>query len=105
MKDLPVNSVAQSDLTALCLTDLKGPRRVVAVVSATNLEVIRSTLNVINGELEGQLRVAVDANVDEVGNGDGLGNGKACEKGGGGELHVDDWTGSESVEVGWNLIA
>jgi hypothetical protein len=87
---------------ALCLADLEGPRRVVASVGTAHNEVVGSAAHAISREFEGQLRVAVDANVDEVGDGDGLdsGSGNAGEKGDSGVLHVDGWVGSESVEVG-----
>jgi hypothetical protein len=85
----------------LLFDDLEGPCSVVTRVGATNHKVVSSAAHVINGELERQLWVAVNSDVDEVGDGDGLSNGKAGEQGGGGELHVDAWlVGSDGVVVG-----
>jgi hypothetical protein len=102
--DLPFNSVAQCNPRALLRTDLEGPCRVIAGVGTTNNVVISSAADIVNGELEGQLWVAVDTDVDEVGDGDSLSNGKTGEKGGSGELHVDVWVGSESVSVVQSVV-
>lgn len=102
--DLPVNSVAQCNPRVLLRTDVKGPCRVIAGVGTTNNVVISSAADIVNGELEGQLWVAVDSDLDEVGDSDSLSNGKTREKGGSGELHVDVWVGSESVSVVQTLV-
>jgi hypothetical protein len=86
--DLPINSVAQGNLVALLLANLKGPRRVLTGVSTADNVVVGSAEHVISGEPEGQLWVAVDGDVEEMGDGDG-------EKGGSGELHVDGWSDAE----------
>jgi hypothetical protein len=93
--DLPVDSVTQGDLMALLFADLESPRRVFAGVCTTNNVVVSSAAYVIGGELEGQLRIAVDSDVNEVGDGDCFGNGEAGEKSGGGELHVDGFLEQE----------
>jgi hypothetical protein len=93
--------VAEADLVSLFLENLEGVRRVLAAVGSLNDVVVGSASNVTSGELERQLRVAVDGDVNEVGDGDGLNRSSgAGEKGDGGELHVDDWYGSESAVVG-----
>lgn len=50
-----------------------------------------SALDIVNGETERELGVAVDSDVEEVGDGDGLGGGEAEKKGGGEELHFCGW--------------
>lgn len=94
----PINSVVQSELVAPLCDDLEGIGRVLAAVDTTDGDVVGEAVH-IAGEVELDLRVAVDADVDEVRDSDGLdgarggrGSGEAGEEGGGGEeLHVDVW--------------
>lgn len=77
----------QLDLVTLCLVDLECPRLIVAGVHATNDVVVSAAVDIVNGKAERDLVVAVDTNVEEMGDGDGLSSGKAGEKCGDGELH------------------
>lgn len=85
--DIPVDSVQQLDLVAMCLVDLERPRLVVAGVHTTDDVVVSAAVDVVHGNAEGDLVIAVDTDVEEVGDGDGLGSGKAGKKCGDGELH------------------
>jgi hypothetical protein len=84
----------------LLFIDDKSPRRIVACIVATNDEMISTAMNIVDRKAERALWVAVDADVDEVGNGDSFGDGEAGEEGGGGELHCGGWVGSESDGIG-----
>lgn len=103
LADLPVKNVGQCKTFAFLGQNLECIRRVVAAVDTTNLDVgclAVDGVNVLRVNFEGDLRVAIDTDVEEVADGDGLkgvsgsgrrsggcGGGEASEKGGDGELH------------------
>jgi hypothetical protein len=110
--DLPVKNMSQCKLFAFLGQNLECIRRVVAAVDTTNLNVgclAVDRVNVLRVNVEGDLRVAIDTDVEEVGDSDSLkgvsgsgrcggrcGGGDASEKGGGdGELHGVCGNGSE----------
>ena len=95
--------MSQSQTRALLSQDAECVRRVVATVDAIDLNVVSSAMNVVKTlgvDVEVDLWVAVDTNVDEVRDGDGLERvavevrcscgcrgGDAGEEGSGNEFH------------------